>query len=146
MAIEYAVRHPERVTHLVLHGGFSLGWAKRSPESRRAGQLWRSSFDWVGVRNRRIPANVCRAAGAAATEDRSPVSELQRRTTTPEVAANIMEASGRSTSRTAGAGAVPTLVLHIRAATSWFTSTRAGGSRRAFPVRALSSWTEPITC
>ena len=40
VAIEYAVRHPERVTHLVIHGGFARGWAKRGPASERAGRAW----------------------------------------------------------------------------------------------------------
>src|SRR5262249_55051750 len=30
VAITYAVRHPERVTHLVLYGGFALGRKKRA--------------------------------------------------------------------------------------------------------------------
>jgi pimeloyl-ACP methyl ester carboxylesterase len=34
IAIEYAVRHPERVTHLVLLGGYARGWLRRG--SRRA--------------------------------------------------------------------------------------------------------------
>jgi DNA-binding winged helix-turn-helix (wHTH) protein len=33
VAIAYAVRHPERVTHLVLHGGYPVGWRLRdTPE------------------------------------------------------------------------------------------------------------------
>ena len=31
IAVAYAVRHPERVTHLVLHGGYARGRLKRSP-------------------------------------------------------------------------------------------------------------------
>ena len=30
VAIAYAVRHPERVSHLVLFGGYALGWKKRA--------------------------------------------------------------------------------------------------------------------
>jgi class 3 adenylate cyclase/pimeloyl-ACP methyl ester carboxylesterase len=30
VSIAYAVRHPERVSHLVLHGGFAVGWKKRA--------------------------------------------------------------------------------------------------------------------
>jgi hypothetical protein len=30
ISIAYAVRHPERVTHLVLMGGYAVGWAKRA--------------------------------------------------------------------------------------------------------------------
>ena len=29
MSIAYAVRHPERVTKLVLYGGYAVGWRKR---------------------------------------------------------------------------------------------------------------------
>ena len=29
VAIAYAVRHPERVSHLVLHGAYGRGWARR---------------------------------------------------------------------------------------------------------------------
>jgi cytosine/adenosine deaminase-related metal-dependent hydrolase len=34
VSIAYAVRHPKRVSHLVLYGGFALGANKRSPEER----------------------------------------------------------------------------------------------------------------
>ena len=30
VSIAYAVRHPERVSHLVLLGGFAVGWRKRA--------------------------------------------------------------------------------------------------------------------
>src|SRR5262245_19884163 len=32
ISVAYAVRHPARVSHLVLYGGWALGCAKRSPE------------------------------------------------------------------------------------------------------------------
>jgi pimeloyl-ACP methyl ester carboxylesterase len=31
ISIAYAVRHPERLSHLILYGGFALGGMKRSP-------------------------------------------------------------------------------------------------------------------
>ena len=34
VSIAYAVRHPDRVSHLVLYGGFALGGRKRSAEER----------------------------------------------------------------------------------------------------------------
>jgi pimeloyl-ACP methyl ester carboxylesterase len=37
IAIDYAVRHPERVSHLVLYGGFALGWRKHGDALRTAG-------------------------------------------------------------------------------------------------------------
>jgi pimeloyl-ACP methyl ester carboxylesterase len=30
VSVGYAVKHPERVTHLVLYGGFAVGWNKRA--------------------------------------------------------------------------------------------------------------------
>jgi pimeloyl-ACP methyl ester carboxylesterase len=35
VSIAYAVRHPERVSHLILHGAYALGWGKRpgNPEN-----------------------------------------------------------------------------------------------------------------
>src|SRR5581483_11682282 len=40
VAIAYAVRHPERVSHLILLGGYSLGWKKRArtQSEREAGE------------------------------------------------------------------------------------------------------------
>ena len=34
ISISYAVRHPERVSHLILYGGFALGPSKRSPKEK----------------------------------------------------------------------------------------------------------------
>ena len=41
IAIDYAVRHPERVTHLVLHGGYARGRLVRSntPEQREEAEM-----------------------------------------------------------------------------------------------------------
>jgi pimeloyl-ACP methyl ester carboxylesterase len=30
VSIAYAVRHPERVSHLILYGGYALGWNRRA--------------------------------------------------------------------------------------------------------------------
>src|SRR5688500_7076079 len=32
IGIGYAVRHPERVSHLILYGGYATGWARRGDE------------------------------------------------------------------------------------------------------------------
>ena len=34
VSVAYAVRHPERVSHLVLYGGFALGGKKRAPAEK----------------------------------------------------------------------------------------------------------------
>jgi pimeloyl-ACP methyl ester carboxylesterase/DNA-binding CsgD family transcriptional regulator len=117
VAIEYAARHPTRVSHIVLHGGFARGWAVRSPESLRAGRAM-SEFIRLGwgagtSAYRRMFAELLMPQ--ANDEQVEWICELQRRTTTPEIAARIMDASGNFdvTGRLAQVR-VPTLVLHPR--------------------------------
>jgi len=116
-AIEYAVRHPERVTHLVLHGGFARGWARRSPESLRAGQamteIVRVGWGAGTAAFRRMFAELLMPQ--ASDEQVEWICELQRRTTTPEIAARIMEVSGNiDVTERLALVRVPTLVLHPR--------------------------------
>ena len=117
-AIHYAVEHPQDVSHLILCGAYAqgravrdnaadleqlravialtrLGWGKENPVYR---QLFTSRF---------IPG---------ATEEQIKwFNELCRRTTTPEIAARIMEARGQLDIVDLLARVmVPTLVLHAR--------------------------------
>ena len=41
IAIAYAVRHPERVSHLILYGAYARGWLKRNdtPQHRREAEM-----------------------------------------------------------------------------------------------------------
>lgn len=39
VAVAYAVRHPERVSHLILYGGFARGALRRGPEERERVEL-----------------------------------------------------------------------------------------------------------
>jgi pimeloyl-ACP methyl ester carboxylesterase/DNA-binding CsgD family transcriptional regulator len=117
VAIEYAVRHPERVSHLLLHGGFSLGWALRGPESQRAGkalaEVIRIGWGAGTPAYRRMFAELLMPQ--ATEEQVTWFAELQRRTTKPEVAALILEATGRIDVRSRLAEVkTPTLVTHPR--------------------------------
>jgi len=118
VAIEYAVRHPERVTHLVLHGGFARGWARRGPESERAGRAWVElvRIGWGALSTaayRRLFAELF--IPHATEEQMSWFDEMQRRTTTPEIAARIMEASGAiDVADRLAQVSTPTLVMHPR--------------------------------
>ena len=51
VSIAYAVRHPERVTHLALHGGFAVGAAKRTlsaaEQEQRAAMLTLMRVGWA---------------------------------------------------------------------------------------------------
>jgi pimeloyl-ACP methyl ester carboxylesterase/DNA-binding CsgD family transcriptional regulator len=117
VAIEYAVRHPERVSHLVIHGGYPKGWARRSPEGKRRGlalvELIRIGWGSETHAFRRMFAELLMPR--ASEEQVSWFSELQRRTTTPEIAARIIEAVGDIdvTDRMAQVR-VPALVMHSR--------------------------------
>jgi class 3 adenylate cyclase len=48
ISIAYAVRHPERVSHLILYGGFALGASRRSPKEaeRRKAFATLASLEW----------------------------------------------------------------------------------------------------
>ncbi len=117
VAVEYAVRHPERVSHIVLHGGYTRGWGKRTPGSLRAGiammELVRLGWGASTSAFRRMFAELLMPK---ATEEQVEwCTELQRVTTTPEIAARLLE-SLRDTDVTQQLGKVraPTLVLHSR--------------------------------
>jgi pimeloyl-ACP methyl ester carboxylesterase/DNA-binding CsgD family transcriptional regulator len=117
IAIEYAARHPERVSHLVLHGGYSKGWANRGPESLRYGralaELMRLGWGIEPSPFRRMFAELL--VPKASEEQVSWFSELQRRTTTGETAARILEATGViDVSERMKLVQAPTLVLHPR--------------------------------
>ena len=96
VAIEYAARHPERVTQLVIHGGFARGWAKRGPETERAGRAWVElvRVGWGTTRTDAYRRMFAELFIPCATEEQlNWFTELQRRSTKPELAARIMESS-----------------------------------------------------
>jgi len=117
VAIEYAARHPERVSQLVIHGGFVQGWARRGVESQRTGraqaELVRVGWGADTPAYRRMFAELF--IPGATEEQLAWFSELQRRTARPDIAALIMESAGDIdvTDRMALVQA-PTLVLHPR--------------------------------
>jgi pimeloyl-ACP methyl ester carboxylesterase/DNA-binding CsgD family transcriptional regulator len=115
--IEFAARHPERVSHLVILGGYALGWAKRGEKSMRQGHAMAEliRFGW----GQDIPT-FRKLFGElfipdATAEQLDWFGELMRRTTRPEVAARIFESFGdidvRDRLRDVKA---PTLVIHAR--------------------------------
>jgi pimeloyl-ACP methyl ester carboxylesterase/DNA-binding CsgD family transcriptional regulator len=116
VAIDYTVRHPERVTRLILSGGFARGrrergmsrevndahitliregWGKDTPAYRR---MFTSTF---------MPD--------ASTEQMDWFDELQRVSTSPENAARLYAGSSQvNVMDRLGQVKVPTLVVHAR--------------------------------
>ena len=94
IAIAYAVKHPERVTHLVLYGAFAAGTTHvgtpQEIEARRAlASLLR--LGW-GLNNPAFCRTfTCRFIPEATPEHEQWFDELQRVSTSPENAARLME-------------------------------------------------------
>jgi pimeloyl-ACP methyl ester carboxylesterase len=118
VSIAYAVRHPERVTHLILLGGYARGRKRRDShaEAEQADALLTLMRLGWGQENpafRQVYTSLFIPGGSA--EQMQWMNELQRRTTSPENAVRIRQAMNdifvedllpRVT--------VPTLVLHRR--------------------------------
>lgn len=114
--IAYAVRHPERVSHLILYGGYATGWAKRGdPQGLRRFQaiveLIRLGWGTDTVAFRQVFTS--RFAPGASSEQLDWFNELCRRTTTPDIAAHLMLARSEVDVRELLPQLkVPTMVIH----------------------------------
>jgi DNA-binding SARP family transcriptional activator/pimeloyl-ACP methyl ester carboxylesterase len=116
VAIGYAVRHPERVTRMVLHGGYAKGWRARGNPSeiaRREAMLTLVREGW-GQENpafRQIFTSWYIPDGSP--EQWRWWNDLQRISTSPENAARLMIDLGKiDVSHLLAQVSVPTLVLH----------------------------------
>jgi pimeloyl-ACP methyl ester carboxylesterase/DNA-binding CsgD family transcriptional regulator len=118
VCISYAVRHPERVSHLVLYGGYARGaYHRGEPEKER---LYRALIEMVRLGwGKDNPAFrqvfTSRFVPGATDEQIGWFNELCRKTTSPEIAARLLES--RATVEVMdllGKVRAPTLVLHSR--------------------------------
>jgi pimeloyl-ACP methyl ester carboxylesterase len=118
VSILYAVRHPERVTHLILYGGYARGRRKRGAQSEivQADALIALMREGWGQENpayRQIFTS--RFLPDATPEQARWFNELQRITTSPENAARIRSALDEfDVTDILSEVRVPTLVLHCR--------------------------------
>jgi pimeloyl-ACP methyl ester carboxylesterase/DNA-binding SARP family transcriptional activator len=118
VSVEYAVRHPERVSKLVLYGGYARGWRMRKDKERVAqseAELMLTRMGW-GRDNPAYRQFFTSFFIPGATQEQMDwFNELQRITTSPENAARLMDALGNIdvTSRLSAVN-VPTLVVHAR--------------------------------
>jgi pimeloyl-ACP methyl ester carboxylesterase len=116
IAIAYAVKHPERVTHLVLYGAFATGinhfGTPQDIEARRAlASLLR--LGW-GLNNPAFCKTfTCRFIPEATPQHEQWFDELQRVSTSPENAARLMERDDNIDVRSLLSQVrAPTLVIH----------------------------------
>lgn len=113
-SIVYAIRHPERVSHLVLYGGFARGRIRRDPDHAKT-LLSIVEQGW-GKENpafRQFFTSLFFPDGTP--EQMQWFNDLQRMTTSTENALRIMRATGElDISDLLSQVKVPTLVLHCR--------------------------------
>jgi pimeloyl-ACP methyl ester carboxylesterase/DNA-binding CsgD family transcriptional regulator len=93
--IGYAVRNPDRVSRLILYGGYAKGWARRGDAD--GARLYQAMVEFIrlgwgtdNVAFRQVFTS--RFAPGASAEQIEWFNELCRRTTTPEIAAHLMQA------------------------------------------------------
>jgi pimeloyl-ACP methyl ester carboxylesterase/DNA-binding winged helix-turn-helix (wHTH) protein len=118
VSIAYAARHPERVTHLVLFGGFARGRRKRGSAEEIANSeamvtLMRQGWGKENPAFRQLFTSLFIPGGT--TEQMQWFNDLQRQTTSPENAARLRQVLDEIdvTDELARVTA-PTLVLHCR--------------------------------
>ncbi|MBZ6379812.1 MULTISPECIES: alpha/beta hydrolase [Pacificimonas] len=118
VSVEYAARHPDRVSHLILFGGYAAGWRHTAPPEEvrereavmvltetgwgRANPAYRNLFSQTFMPD-------------ATAEELQWFDEFQRRTTSPENAARFLEAFANIDVRSRLKDVqAPTLVVHSR--------------------------------
>lgn len=117
-AISFAVRHPERVSRMILYGGYALGWAHRSDSdglSRYRAIIELARLGWGKDNPIFRQLFTSQFVPEARPEQIEWFNELCRRTTTPEVATRLLTARSEVDVRELMPQVrVPTLVLHAR--------------------------------
>src|SRR3990172_1124222 len=119
VSIAYAVRHPERVSHLILYGGYALGWNKRARTAAQkeedAALLTLMRLGW-GKENPAFRQLFTSQFMPGGTKEQADwFNELERITVSGDVAARMFEANGETdVTALLPQVRVPTLVLHAR--------------------------------
>jgi pimeloyl-ACP methyl ester carboxylesterase/DNA-binding CsgD family transcriptional regulator len=117
LAVAYAARHPERVSHLVLYGGYARGRARRDDAQRDEADLMismiRTGWGRPNSAFRRLFTSLFLPDGTP--EQMAWYDEVQRTSTAAETAAQIWQARADiDVTDVAAQVRVPTLVLHVR--------------------------------
>jgi pimeloyl-ACP methyl ester carboxylesterase/DNA-binding CsgD family transcriptional regulator len=119
ITIAYAARHPERVTHLVIWGGYARGVMKRDPtpeqikEAQMLVELVELGWGRENPAFRQTFTSLFIPDGT--TEEVNWFNELERLSAPPSMAARIIRSFGPlDVTADAAHVACPTLVLHAR--------------------------------
>jgi pimeloyl-ACP methyl ester carboxylesterase/DNA-binding SARP family transcriptional activator len=118
IAIAHALRHPERVTALVLYGAWALGWKKRGTRgdaAAREAMLTLMLHGWGRPNAAFRQLFTSLFCPGATLEQMEAFNELQRESASPENAVRLSNAVGEfDVTALLPRVRVPTLVLHAR--------------------------------
>jgi pimeloyl-ACP methyl ester carboxylesterase len=115
VAITYAARHPERVSRLVLYGGYALGWRKRPGSNVEQHEAMMSLMrsGWENPAYRQMFTSQFMPEGTK--EQWEALNELQRLSASSEGAARYYQATGDvDVTALLPLVTAPTLVMHVR--------------------------------
>jgi class 3 adenylate cyclase/pimeloyl-ACP methyl ester carboxylesterase len=119
ISIAYAVRHPQRVSHLILYGGFALGWNRRARTALQceedAALLTLVRVGWGKENSAFRQLFTSQFIPDATKEQADWFNELERITVSGDTAARIFEAAGNiDVTALLPQVRAPTLVMHAR--------------------------------
>ena len=117
ISVAYAVRNPERVSHLVLYGGFALGGKKRSPaeKEKREAMTTLMRHGWASDNPAFRQMFTAQFIPGGTQEHADFFNELQRRTTSSDCAARYFDVVGDfDVTDLLDKVVTPTLVMHAR--------------------------------
>ena len=117
VAVAYAVRRPERVSHLILYGAFALGGMKRAPAEKEMREAMSTlmRFGWGADNPSFRQMFTARFIPEATHEQADHFNELQRKTTSSECAARYFDVANRlDITDLLSKVKTPTLVMHVR--------------------------------
>jgi pimeloyl-ACP methyl ester carboxylesterase/DNA-binding CsgD family transcriptional regulator len=117
IAIEYAARHPERVTHLVLYGTYARGTQRRgnSPQDAERARIMRdiTRLGWAKEDHAFLQLWSSRFQPGGSLEHRRSWCEQMRAATSPDTAIRLFEIAGKTDVQDAARKVkCPALVLH----------------------------------
>lgn len=117
VAVEYALRHPERLTHLVLQGGYAKGRLLRSPAEHAQAEAYLTLMEhgWGAAGSQYLQAFASIFIPDGTPEQIRSLVELQKLSATPDMAVRLRRTfDSFDVSGSLGRVAVPTLVIHTR--------------------------------
>src|SRR5271156_4750575 len=117
VAVAYAVRHPERVSHLILYGAFAVGGKKRAPAEKemRDAMTTMMRLGWGADNPSFRQIFTWRFIPGGTHEQADYFNELQLKTPSPECSARCFEVGGDfDITDLLPSVKAQTLVMHVR--------------------------------